>query len=110
MENGAISSFHLEAGADPNMKPNFTFHVQNKAVCSITFNLLVPNLLAADRRRLTKCRLCMLKPGLHPLLYFWSVELFFSLSNDCPYLLSMGGSMGNLEVTAVAIWREQVDL
>lgn len=101
LENGTISSFHLEAGADPNMKPSFTLHAHDKAVCSIAFNPLVPNLLATCSldKTVKLWDLSGNQPSCIASRNPKAGALFsISFSNDYPYLLAMGGSEGKLEM------------
>lgn len=45
LENGMVTSFDIRtASSDP--KPSFTLHAHDKAVCAVSYNSLVPNLLA----------------------------------------------------------------
>lgn len=101
MENGTISSFHLEAGAAPNMNPSFTLHAHDKAVCSIAFNPLVPNLLATGSldKTVKLWDLSGNQPSCIATRNPKAGALFsLSFSNDYPYLLAMGGSKGKLEM------------
>ncbi|CAH9134818.1 unnamed protein product [Cuscuta epithymum] len=105
MENGTITSFDIRVAADPNstskMKPNFTLHAHDKAVCSISFNPLVPNLIATGSldKTVKLWDLSNNQPSCLATRNPKAGAVFsISFSDDCPFLLAIGGSKGKLEM------------
>lgn len=104
LENGTITSFDIRA-ANPSstseIKPNFTLHAHDKAVCSISFNPLVPNLLATGSldKTVKLWDLSNNQPSCIATRNPKAGAVFsVSFSDDCPFLLAIGGSKGKLQM------------
>ncbi|MCD7453120.1 hypothetical protein HAX54_019778 [Datura stramonium] len=83
LENGTVTSFHIRAASadlTSETKPSFTIHAHDKAVSSMSFNPLVPDLLATG--------------SVDKMGAVFSV----SFSDACPFLLAIGGSKGKLQL------------
>nr|XP_027123567.1 uncharacterized WD repeat-containing protein C17D11.16-like isoform X2 [Coffea arabica]XP_027126436.1 uncharacterized WD repeat-containing protein C17D11.16-like isoform X2 [Coffea arabica] len=104
LENGMVSGFDIRASSsklssDP--KPSFTLHAHDKAVCSITYNRLVPNLLATGSmdKTVKLWDLSNNQPSCVASKNPKAGAVFsVSFSDECPFLLAIGGSKGKLEL------------
>ncbi|KAM3338526.1 periodic tryptophan protein 1 isoform X1 [Capsicum galapagoense] len=104
LENGTVSSFDIRAASSDSTsetKPSFTIHAHDKAASSVSFNPLVPNLLATgstdktvklwDLTNNQPSRVTSKNPKA-------GAVFSVSFSDDCPFLLAIGGSKGNLQL------------
>ncbi|KAL3517575.1 hypothetical protein ACH5RR_020164 [Cinchona calisaya] len=104
LENGMVSGFDIRASSsnlssDP--KPSFTLHAHDKAVCSVSYNRLVPNLLATGSmdKTVKLWDLSNKQPSCVASKNPKAGAIFsVSFSDDCPFLLAVGGSKGRLEL------------
>ncbi|KAH7837471.1 hypothetical protein Vadar_014264 [Vaccinium darrowii] len=104
LENGTVSGFDIRAAKSDqssNSKPSFTLHAHDKAVCSISYNPLAPNLLATGStdKMVKLWDLSNNEPSCvasnNPKL---GAVFSICFSEDSPFLLAIGGSKGRLEV------------
>lgn len=104
LENGTVSGFDIRAAKSDqsfNSKPIFTLHAHDKAVCSISYNPLAPNLLATGStdKMVKLWDLSNNEPSCvasnNPKL---GAVFSICFSEDSPFLLAIGGSKGRLEV------------
>lgn len=103
LEDGTVGGYDVRSGTvDPLQgKALFTIHAHEKAVCSLAYNTVAPNLLAtASTDKMVKLwDLTDNKPSCiastNP-----KVGAIFAASfcKDAPFLLAVGGSKGNLHV------------
>lgn len=103
LENGTVVGFDTRvASSDPSsqLQTQFTIHAHDKAVCSVAYNTLVPNLLATGSMDKTvklwdmsNQPSCVASKNLKAGAVFT-----ISFSEDCPYVLAIGGSKGKLQV------------
>ncbi|KAL3531343.1 hypothetical protein ACH5RR_010665 [Cinchona calisaya] len=116
LENGMVSGFDIRASSSnlsSDAKPSFTLHAHDKAVCSVSYNHLVPKFLATGSMdKMVKlwdlsynqpsCIASKNPKALRHLLLLVSVAcgavFSVSFSDDCPFLLAVGGSKGKLEL------------
>ncbi|KAK4371581.1 hypothetical protein RND71_011056 [Anisodus tanguticus] len=104
LENGTVSSFDIRAassGSTSETKPSFTIHAHDKAASSLSFNPLVPNLLATGStdKTVKLWDLTNNQPSCIASRNPKAGAVFcVSFSDDCPFLLAIGGSKGKLEL------------
>ncbi|XP_044465728.1 periodic tryptophan protein 1 homolog [Mangifera indica] len=104
LEDGTVKGFDIRTAKSDQAsesQPCFTLHAHDKAVCSISYNPLVTNLLATG--------------SIDKMVKLWDLSnnqpscvgsrnpkaggiFSVSFSEDSPFLLAIGGSKGNLEV------------
>ncbi|CAI9107834.1 OLC1v1007304C1 [Oldenlandia corymbosa var. corymbosa] len=104
LENGMVTCFDIRTSSsnrssDP--KPSFTLHAHDKAVSSISYNQLVPNLLATGSmdKTVKLWDLSNNQPSCVSSKNLKAGAVFsVSFSDDCPFLLAVGGSKGKLEL------------
>ncbi|MCL7024685.1 hypothetical protein MKW94_019792 [Papaver nudicaule] len=102
LENGIVQGFDVRVtSSEPTMKPSFTLEAHDKPVCSISYCPTAPKLLATGSRdKMVKLwdlsnnqPSCVASKNLKPEKVFST-----SFSEDCPFLLAIGGSKGKLHV------------
>ncbi|XP_023755067.1 uncharacterized protein LOC111903523 isoform X1 [Lactuca sativa] len=104
LEDGTVVGFDIRtATSNPSaeLKPNFTLHAHDKAVCAISYNPIAPNLLATGSQdKMVKLwDLSNNQPSCIASQNRKAGAIFsLSFSQDCPFLLALGGSKGNLEL------------
>ncbi|KAG5514459.1 hypothetical protein RHGRI_035759 [Rhododendron griersonianum] len=116
LENGTVSGFDIRAAKSDqssDSKPSFTLHAHDKAVCTISYNPLAPNVhvspLSIDMSLMLDLTvLLLLNSGIcqttsHHVLHLtiqkpYGAVFSISFSEDSPFLLAIGGSKGRLEV------------
>ncbi|XP_071730511.1 uncharacterized protein [Rutidosis leptorrhynchoides] len=104
LENGTVVGFDIRTATSNSaaeLKPNFTLHAHDKAVCAISFNPLVPNLIAtgSEDKMVKLWDLSNNQPSCISSQNRKAGAIFsLSFSEDCPFLLALGGSKGNLEL------------
>ncbi|CAA3033604.1 periodic tryptophan 1 homolog [Olea europaea subsp. europaea] len=104
LENGMVAGFDIRAASSDSCsdpKPCFTLHAHDKAVCTISYNSFVPNLLATGSMDKT-VKLWDLSNNQPSCVASKNpkVGAIFSISfsEDSPLLLALGGSEGKLDV------------
>ncbi|KAF3794798.1 putative WD repeat-containing protein [Nymphaea thermarum] len=104
IEDGTVQSFDIRAAAtnsDSGLKPSFTLHAHDKAVCAVSYNPSMPNLLATGSTDKT-VKLWNISNNQPSCVGSWKSEVgaVFTLafSEDSPSLLAIGGSKGKLKV------------
>ncbi|KAJ4723722.1 Transducin/WD40 repeat-like superfamily protein [Melia azedarach] len=105
LEDGTIKGFDIRtAKSDPDstsQQSSFTLHAHDKAVCSVSYNPLVPNLLATGStdKMVKLWDLSNNQPSCITSRNPKAGAVFsLSFSEDSPFLLAIGGSKGKLEV------------
>lgn len=104
LENGTVSGFDIRAAKSDqssDSKPSFTLHAHDKAVCTISYNPLAPNLLATGStdKMVKLWDLSNNQPSCVASNNPKAGAVFsISFSEDSPFLLAIGGSKGRLEV------------
>ncbi|KAF7121280.1 hypothetical protein RHSIM_Rhsim13G0025400 [Rhododendron simsii] len=104
LENGTVSGFDIRAAKSDqssDSKPSFTLHAHDKAVCTISYNPLAPNLLATGStdKMVKLWDLSKNQPSCVASNNPKAGAVFsISFSEDSPFLLAIGGSKGRLEV------------
>ncbi|XP_031251683.1 periodic tryptophan protein 1 homolog [Pistacia vera] len=104
LEDGTVKGFDIRiAKSDPasESQPSFTLHAHDKAVCSVSYNPLAPNLLATGStdKMVKLWDLSNNQPSCVASRNPKAGSIFsVSFSGDSPFLLAIGGSKGNLEV------------
>ncbi|KAJ0027285.1 hypothetical protein Pint_36037 [Pistacia integerrima] len=104
LEDGTVKGFDIRtAKSDPasESQPSFTLHAHDKAVCSVSYNRLAPNLLATGStdKMVKLWDLSNNQPSCVGSRNPKAGGIFsVSFSEDSPFLLAIGGSKGNLEV------------
>ncbi|XP_058196458.1 uncharacterized WD repeat-containing protein C17D11.16-like [Rhododendron vialii] len=104
LENGTVSGFDIRAAKSDqssDSKPSFTLHAHDKAVCTISYNPLAPNLLATGStdKMVKLWDLSDNQPSCVASYNPRAGAVFsISFSEDSPFLLAIGGSKGRLEV------------
>ncbi|KAI5670108.1 hypothetical protein M9H77_10472 [Catharanthus roseus] len=104
LENGMVTGFDIRASScnqSSEGQPSFTLHAHDKAVCTLSYNRSVPNLLATGSmdKMVKLWDLSNNQPSCIASKNPKAGAVFsVSFSNDSPYLLAMGGSKGKLEL------------
>ncbi|XP_061953685.1 uncharacterized protein LOC133676120 [Populus nigra] len=104
LEDGTVQGFDIRAaksGSASDLKPSFTLHAHDKAVCTISYNPLAPNLLATGStdKMVKLWDLSNNQPSCLVSKYPKAGAIFsVSFSEDNPFLLAIGGSKGTLEL------------
>ncbi|KAJ6990652.1 hypothetical protein NC653_019038 [Populus alba x Populus x berolinensis] len=94
LEDGTVQGFDIRAaksGSASDLKPSFTLHAHDKAVCTISYNPLTSNVKLWDLSNNQPSCLVSKNPKAGAI---FSV----SFSEDNPFLLAIGGSKGTLEL------------
>ncbi|KAK4841101.1 hypothetical protein QYF36_025858 [Acer negundo] len=104
LEDGTVKGFDIRtAKSDPTSESpaSFTLHAHDKAVCSVSFNPLAPNLLATGStdKTVKLWDLSNNQPSCVASSNPKAGGVFsVSFSEDSPFLLAIGGSKGKLQV------------
>ncbi|KAM3374739.1 periodic tryptophan protein 1 [Capsicum galapagoense] len=104
LENGTVTSFDIRAASSDSTsetKPTFTIHAHDKATSSLSFNPLVPNLLATGStdKTVKLWDLTNNQPSCITSSNPKAGAVFsVSFSDDCPFMLAIGGSKGKLQL------------
>ncbi|GAB4854857.1 hypothetical protein Ancab_023442 [Ancistrocladus abbreviatus] len=104
LENGMVQGFDIRAASsDPSseLKPSYTLHAHDKAVCTISYNPSAPNLLATGStdKMVKLWDLSNNQPSCVATRNPKAGAVFsISFSEDSPFVLAIGGSKGTLEV------------
>ncbi|KAG5514453.1 hypothetical protein RHGRI_035759 [Rhododendron griersonianum] len=109
LENGTVSGFDIRAAKSDqssDSKPSFTLHAHDKAVCTISYNPLAPNvhlLATGSTDKMVKLwDLSNNQPSCVASNNPKAGAVFsISFSEDSPFLLAIGGSKGRLEVSNI---------
>ncbi|KAJ0609003.1 putative transcription factor WD40-like family [Helianthus annuus] len=94
LDDGTIVGFDIRtatSNSSTELKPKFTLHAHDKNVCAISYNPLVPNVKLWDLSNNQPS--CVASKNLKAGAVFT-----LSFSEDCPFLLAIAGSRGNLKV------------
>ncbi|XP_009801085.1 uncharacterized protein LOC107797017 [Nicotiana tabacum] len=108
LENGTVTSFDIRAASSDSSsatKPSFTIHAHDKAVSSMSFNPLVPNLLATGStdKMVKLWDLSNNQPSCIASRNPKAGAVFsVSFSDDSPFFLAIGGSKGKLQLWDVS--------
>ncbi|KAB5547592.1 hypothetical protein DKX38_010998 [Salix brachista] len=104
LEDGTVQGFDIRAakpGSATDLKPSFTLHAHDKAVCTISYNPSAPNLLATGStdKMVKLWDLSNNQPSCLVSKNPKAGAVFsVSFSEDNPFLLAIGGSKGKLEL------------
>ncbi|KAA8550863.1 hypothetical protein F0562_002547 [Nyssa sinensis] len=104
LENGTVNGYDIRAAkSDPSSesKPSFTLHAHDKAVCTVSYNSVAPNLLATGStdKMVKLWDLSNNQPSCVASKNPKAGAVFsISFSEDSPFLLAIGGSKGRLEL------------
>ncbi|CAL5353801.1 unnamed protein product [Camellia sinensis] len=104
LEDGTVEGFDIRAAKSDQSsesKPSFTLHAHDKAVCTVSYNPLAPNLLATGStdKMVKLWDLSKNQPSCVASNNPKAGAVFsISFSEDSPFLLAIGGSKGKLEV------------
>lgn len=104
LEDGTVEGFDIRAAKSDqssDSKPSFTLHAHDKAVCTVSYNPLAPNLLATGStdKMVKLWDLSNNQPSCVASNNPKAGAVFsVSFSEDSPFLLAVGGSKGKLEV------------
>jgi len=104
LEDGTVQGFDIRAaksGSASDLKPSFTLHAHDKAVCTISYNPLTSNLLATGStdKMVKLWDLSNNQPSCLVSKNPKAGAIFsVSFSEDNPFLLAIGGSKGTLEL------------
>ncbi|KAJ8565013.1 hypothetical protein K7X08_001473 [Anisodus acutangulus] len=104
LENGTVTSFDIRAassGSTSETMPSFTIHAHDNAASSLSFNPLVPNLLATGStdKTVKLWDLTNNQPSCIASRNPKAGAVFsVSFSDYCPFLLAVGGSKGKLQL------------
>ncbi|GJT02164.1 uncharacterized WD repeat-containing protein [Tanacetum coccineum] len=104
LDNGTVVGFDIRnASSNPSaeLKPTFTLHAHDKNVCAISYNPVVPNLIAtgSEDKMVKLWDLSNNQPSCIASQNRKAGAVFsLSFSEDCPFLLALGGSKGKLEL------------
>ncbi|XP_073143509.1 uncharacterized protein [Henckelia pumila] len=103
LENGMVHGFDVRAASSElssEPKPTFTLHAHEKAVCAISYNPAVPNLLATGSMdKMVKLWDLSTQPSCIASKNPKAGAVFsISFSEDWPFSLAIGGSKGKLQM------------
>ncbi|KAJ0716101.1 putative transcription factor WD40-like family [Helianthus annuus] len=103
LENGTVVGFDIRTATSNSSSDSktFTIHAHDKAVCAISYNPLVPNLLAtgSEDKMVKLWDLSNNQPSCIASQNRKAGSVFtVSFSEDSPFLLALAGSKGNLEL------------
>ncbi|KAL9993618.1 putative transcription factor WD40-like family [Helianthus debilis subsp. tardiflorus] len=94
LNDGTVVGFDIRtatSNSSTELKPQFTLHAHDKNVCAISYNPLVPNVKLWDLSNNQPS--CVASKNLKAGAVFT-----LSFSEDCPFLLAIAGSRGNLKL------------
>ncbi|KAJ0769067.1 putative transcription factor WD40-like family [Helianthus annuus] len=94
LDDGTVVGFDIRtasSNSSTELKPKFTLHAHDKNVCAISYNPLVPNVKLWDLSNNQPS--CVASKSLKAGAVFT-----LSFSEDCPFLLAIAGSRGNLKL------------
>ncbi|EYU20577.1 hypothetical protein ABFS82_08G084500 [Erythranthe guttata] len=104
LENGTVTGFDIRTASSElssQLKPSFTLHAHDKAVCTIVYNSLVPNLLAtgSEDKMVKLWDLSDQQPSCIASKNPKAGAVFsISFSQDSPFTLAIGGAKGKLQL------------
>ncbi|KAM0029743.1 putative transcription factor WD40-like family [Helianthus debilis subsp. tardiflorus] len=104
LNDGTVVGFDIRtatSNSSTELKPQFTLHAHDKNVCAISYNPLVPNLLAtgSEDKMVKLWDLSNNQPSCVASKNLKAGAVFtLSFSEDCPFLLAIAGSRGNLKL------------
>ncbi|KAK1417808.1 hypothetical protein QVD17_26942 [Tagetes erecta] len=103
LENGTVVGFDIRTATSNSSSDvrKFTLHAHDKAVCAISYNPLVPNLLAtgSEDKMVKLWDLSNNQPSCIASQNRKAGAVFsLSFSEDSPFLLALAGSKGKLEL------------
>ncbi|KAK9065650.1 hypothetical protein SSX86_015051 [Deinandra increscens subsp. villosa] len=103
LENGTVVGFDIRTATSNSSSDlkKFTIHAHDKAVCAISYNPLVPNLLAtgSEDKMVKLWDLSNNQPSCIASQNLKAGAVFsLSFSGDSPFLLALAGSKGKLEL------------
>ncbi|CAN1353080.1 Uncharacterized WD repeat-containing protein C17D11.16, partial [Linum perenne] len=104
LEDGTVQGFDIRtatSGATSDLKPSYTIHAHDKAVCTVAYNPSVPNLLATGStdKMVKVWDLSNNQPSCVASTNPKAGGVFsISFSEDNPFMMAIGGSKGKLEV------------
>ncbi|KAL8209945.1 hypothetical protein R6Q57_006677 [Mikania cordata] len=103
LSNGTVVGFDIRTAASDSSSDikRFTIHAHDKPVCAISYNPLVPNLLAtgSEDKMVKLWDLSNNQPSCITSQNRKAGAVFsVSFSEDSPFLLALGGSKGKLEL------------
>ncbi|KAI3804586.1 hypothetical protein L1987_26245 [Smallanthus sonchifolius] len=110
LENGTVVCFDIRtamSNTSTELKPKFTLHAHDKNVCAISYNPLVPNLLAtgSEDKMVKLWDFSDSKPSCIASQNRNAVRAVFSMSfsEDCPFFLAIAGSKGKLMLWDISL-------
>ncbi|KAI3756161.1 hypothetical protein L1987_55977 [Smallanthus sonchifolius] len=109
LENGTVVCFDIRtatSNTSTELKPKFTLHAHDKNVCAISYNPLVPNLLAtgSEDKMVKLWDLSDSKPSCIASQNRNAGAVFsMSFLEDCPFLLAIAGSKGKLMLWDISL-------
>ncbi|XP_076881961.1 uncharacterized protein LOC143530257 [Bidens hawaiensis] len=103
LENGTVVGFDIRSATSDSSSDvkKFTIHAHDKAVCAISYNPLVPNLLAtgSEDKMVKLWDLSNNQPSCIASQNRKAGSVFtLSFSEDSPFLLALAGSKGKMEL------------
>ncbi|KAI3855342.1 hypothetical protein MKW92_001806 [Papaver armeniacum] len=101
LEDGTVQGFDVRTASSEGWKPSFTLHAHDKPVSSISFCPTAPKLLATGStdKMVKLWDLSNNQPSCVATKNLKAGAVFStSFSEDCPFLLAIGGSKGDLQV------------
>ncbi|KAK2976588.1 hypothetical protein RJ640_024209 [Escallonia rubra] len=94
LDNGTVTGFDIrtaKSNSSSESTSSFTLHAHDKAVCSVSYNPMAPNVKLWDLSNNQPSCVASKNPKTGAIFSI-------SFSEDCPFLLAIGGSKGKLEV------------
>ncbi|CAN1194239.1 Periodic tryptophan protein 1 homolog [Linum perenne] len=104
LEDGTVQAFDIRTatcGVTCDLKPSYTIHAHDKAVCTVAYNPSVPNLLATGStdKTVKVWDISNNQPSCVASNNPKAGSVFsISFSEDSPFMMAIGGSKGKLQV------------